>query len=73
MSHLGMKDLLSSQDEPDIINDDVYEKGQWLLRLFHSCQSIEGFDKGNPIEEEDDIKFGIYIYMYKYIYNCCIP
>ncbi|GBC43817.2 serine/threonine-protein kinase SMG1 isoform X3 [Rhizophagus irregularis DAOM 181602=DAOM 197198] len=57
MSHLGMKDLLSSQDEPDIINDDVYYKGQWRLRLFHSCQSVEGFDKGNPIEEEDDIKF----------------
>ncbi|GET01157.1 serine/threonine-protein kinase SMG1 isoform X2 [Rhizophagus clarus] len=57
MSHLGMKDLLSSQDEPDIINDDVYDKGQWRLRLFHSCQSVEGFDKGNPIEEDDDIKF----------------
>lgn len=66
MSHLGMKDLLSSQDEPDIINDDVYYKGQWRLRLFHSCQSVEGFDKGNPIEEEDDIKFGILIF---YCYN----
>jgi hypothetical protein len=64
MSHLGMKDLLSSQDEPDIISDDIYEKGQWRLRLFHSCQSIEGFHKGNLIEEVDDIKFGIYLYIY---------
>jgi len=72
MSHLGMKDLLSSQDEPDIISDDIYEKGQWLLRLFHSCQSIEGFDKRNSIEEEDDIKFGMYIYIFAYPCYLCI-
>ena len=65
MSHIGMKDLLTSQDEPDIISDDIYEKDQWLLRLLHSCQSIEGFLKGNLIEEDDDIKFGIcYIYFF---------
>jgi len=58
MSHLGMKELLYSQGEPDITSDDIYKKGQWRLRLFHLCQSIEGFDKGNPIEDEEDIRFG---------------
>ncbi|CAI2173764.1 5161_t:CDS:10 [Funneliformis geosporum] len=57
MSRLGMNELLSSQDESIIISDETYEKGQWLLRLFHSCQSIEGFDKENPIEDEENMKF----------------
>ncbi|CAG8478500.1 7348_t:CDS:10 [Funneliformis caledonium] len=57
MSRLGMNELLSSQDETIIISDDTYEKGQWLLRLFHSCQSIEGFDKENHIEDEGNMKY----------------
>ncbi|CAH1764116.1 6132_t:CDS:10 [Entrophospora sp. SA101] len=57
MTYFGMKDLLTSQEEFDINNYDIGSKGSWKTRLFQSCQTIENFEKGIIVEENDDFKF----------------
>ncbi|CAG8752015.1 5467_t:CDS:2, partial [Racocetra fulgida] len=59
MNHLGMKELLTGQDEIDNVAYDPSEKGQWRLRLFLSCQSNDLFNIQDVIED----------YNLKYVYS----
>ncbi|KAF0561158.1 Serine/threonine-protein kinase SMG1 [Gigaspora margarita] len=53
MNHLGMKELLTGQDETDNVTYDPSEKGQWRLRLFLSCQSNDLFNPKDVIEDNN--------------------